>query len=109
MFFDGAVLHYMVLVSVMPLVEFFDSFDSNVVVGIAFILIILPSVNYLFMIVMINNAKIKKLIINGCYKCTHLCARPRNCQTILLDNPDSETSSGDAGNGRRINEIICDV
>ena len=107
--FDGAVLHYMVLVSVMPLVEFFDSFDSNVVVGIAFILILLPSVNYLFMIVMINKAKLKKLIINGCYKCTHLCARPRNCQPILLDNPDSETSSDDAGNGRRINEIICDV
>ena len=70
--FDGALLHYMVLVSVMPLVEFFDSFDSNVVVGIAFILIILPSVNYLIMIIMINKAKLKKLIINGCYKCTHL-------------------------------------
>ena len=34
--FDGVVLHFMVLVSVLPLVEFFDSFDSNAVVGIAF-------------------------------------------------------------------------
>ena len=99
----------MVLVSVMPLVQLFDSFDSNVVIRIAFILIILPSVNYLFMIIMINKAKLKKLMINGCYKCIHLCVRLRNYQPIVLDNTDSETSSGDTGNGGRINETICDV
>ena len=107
--FDGVVLHFMVLVSVLPLVEFFDSFDSNAVVGIAFILVILPSVSYFAMTVVINKANIKELIINCYYKFSYFHLRQRNYEELPLDDQDVFESSGDTGNGRRINKTICDV
>ena len=105
--FDGTVLHFMVLVSVLPLVDFFDSFDSNVVVGIAFILVILPSVTYLTMIVVINKTNIRKIIKICYYKCTYLHLHARKHEALPIgDHSDIKASSD---NGRRINETICDV
>ena len=43
--FDGTVLHLMVLVSVLPLVELFDSYNTNIVIGITFALVLIPSVS----------------------------------------------------------------
>ena len=56
---DGAVLQLMVLVTVLPLFEYFDSFDSNLVVGAAFVLIILPIVQFTVMKVFISKQTIK--------------------------------------------------
>ena len=108
--FDRVVLHFIVLVSTLPLVEFFDSVDSNAVAGIKFILVVTPSITYLAMTVMINKARIKKFIVNCYYKCTHLHFGPINYEGLLLDDhAGNETSSGDTYNGRRINKTICDV
>ena len=57
--FDGAILQLMVLVTVLPLFEYFDSFDSNLVVAAAFILIILPLVQFTVMKVFISKQTIK--------------------------------------------------
>ena len=38
--FDGTILHFLVLVSVLPLMDFLDSFDTNLLVGITCILVI---------------------------------------------------------------------
>ena len=47
--FDGAILHLMVLVTALPLFEYFDMFDSSFVLGIAFLLVILPLVLFVVM------------------------------------------------------------
>ena len=44
--FDGVILQLMVLVTVLPLFEYFDAFDSGLLVGVAFVLVILPLVHY---------------------------------------------------------------
>ena len=47
--FDGAVLQLLILVTVLPLFEYFDTFDSSLVIGIAFILVIFPLVQFIVM------------------------------------------------------------
>ena len=70
--FDGVILHFLVLVSVSPLVESFDSFNSNLLVGITFILVILSLLIFITMSLMINKEKIKRLP-EYCYtKCVQL-------------------------------------
>ena len=60
--FDGTILQLLVLVSVLPLVEFFDTtFNSNLIAGIAFVLILLPSVIFCFMLLITNKENIIKL------------------------------------------------
>ena len=61
------------------------------------------------MTVVINKGNIKKLIINCYYKFSHFHLRQRNYEELPLDDQDVFKSSGDIGNGRRINETICDV
>ena len=57
--FDGAILQLMVLVTVLPLFEYFDSFDSNLVVAVAYVLIILPLVQFTVMKVFFSKQTIK--------------------------------------------------
>ena len=47
--FDGVTLQLMVLVTVLPLFEYFDTFDSSIAVGIAFVLVILPLLHFIAM------------------------------------------------------------
>ena len=44
--FDGVTLQLMVLVTVLPLFEYFDTFDSSIIVGTAFVLVILPLLHF---------------------------------------------------------------
>ena len=59
---DGAILHLMVLVSVLPLFEYFDTFDSSFAVGIAFVLVILPLVQFVVMMIFISKPRMKEII-----------------------------------------------
>ena len=70
--FDGAILHLTILVSFLPLVEFFDSFDLNVVIGTAYVLVLLPLVGLITMKLLIHRRDIRKMI-NYCsrFKCKH--------------------------------------
>ena len=111
--FDGIILHFLVLVSVSPLVESFDSVNSNLIVGITFILVILPLLIFITMSLMINKEKIKRLS-EYCYtKCTQLRIRSNNYLEIPLDEPEESSDEEEFVNviddSRRVNVTICDV
>ena len=59
--FDGAVLHLMVLVTVLPLSRYFDTFDSNLAVGIAFVLLILPLLLFVMMKIFTSKQSLKNI------------------------------------------------
>ena len=109
--FDGVILHLFVLVSVLPMVESFTNFDANLLVGITFVLIILPLLIFIIMSLMINKENIKRLP-RYCYtKCTQLHVRLRNYNEIPLNA--TEESSPEyisvIDDSKRINATICDV
>ena len=60
--FDGVILHLMILVTALLLFEHFDIFDSNFVVGISFVLVILPLILFLVMTAFITKQTLKKII-----------------------------------------------
>ena len=109
--FDGVILHFLVLVSVSPLVESFDRFNSNLLVGITFILVILPMLIFVTMSLMINKEKIKRLP-GYCYiKCSQL--RLKNYDEIPLNETKEPSDEDEEVNviddSRRVNATICDV
>ena len=109
--FDGAVLQLLVLVSVLPLVEFFDSFNPTLVVGITFILVILPSLSFITMKVITNKSNIKGMIGNCFVKCSQFHIRSRGYDEVPLDDPVSESPTNDFGividDTRRVNATVC--
>ena len=113
--FDGAILHLTVLVSVFPLVEFFDKVDSDTLVGIAFVLVLLPSVSLIVIILITNKGEIKRLIGYCYFKCTHLhlYLHLRRYRYNEVPLNDTETQSNEIDividDSRRINATICDV
>ena len=108
--FDGVILHFLVLVSVSPLVESFDD-NSNILVGIIFVLVILPLLIFISMSLMINKEKIKRFP-EYCYtKCTQL--RLNRYHEIPLTEPEESSDEEEFVNviddSRRVNATICDV
>ena len=109
--FDGVILHFLVLVSASPLVESFDNFSSNLLVGIMFVLVILPLLIFVAMTLMINKSKIKNLP-GYCYtKCSQL--RLRNYNEIPLNEVEEPSDEEEFVNviddSRRVNATICEV
>ena len=108
---DGAIFHFLVLASVLPLAEFYNNFDSKLVVGITFILVILPFMIFITMSIMINKEKLKKLPGYCYFKCSQLYLKYHS------ENPLEETEELSNENelinviddSRRINATICDV
>ena len=105
--FDGVILHFLVLVSVSPLVESFDN-NSNILVGITFILVILPLLIFIIISLMMNKEKLSRY----CYtKCTQL--HSKNYHEIPLTEPEESSDEEEFVNviddSRRVNVIICDV
>ena len=109
--FDGIILHLLVLVSVLPLVEFFNSFDSNLVVGMAISLVILPLLIFITMSLTINKEKIRKLPGYYYIKCSQL--QLRNYDEIPLEEAAESSDEDEYVNiiddSRRVNATICDV
>ena len=109
--FDGVILHFLVLVSVSPLVESFDSFNSNLLVGITLVLIILPALIFVIMSVMINKEKIRKLP-GYCYtKWSQLRYRrySKIPLTEQLSESDEDEYINDIDDNMRTNATIIDV
>ena len=109
--FDGVILHFLVLVSASPLVESFDNFSSNLLVGIMLVLVILPLLIFVAMSLMINKAKIKKLP-GYCYnKFSQL--RLRNYNEIPLNETEEPSDEEEFVNviddSRRVDATICEV
>ena len=109
--FDGIILHLLVLVSVLPLVEIVNNFDSNFVVGIALCLVILPLLIFIIMSITINKETIRKLP-GYCYtKCSQLNSKDYN--EIPLNEAEESSEEDEYVNiiddSRRANATICDV
>ena len=59
---DGAILHLLILVTVLPLFEYFDTSDPSLIIGIAFVLVILPLVQYIVTKVFTSKQTLKVVI-----------------------------------------------
>ena len=113
--FDGIILHFLVLVSVFPLAEISstNNFNSNLLVGVAIVLIILPLLIFVAVSLMINKEKIKSLP-GYCYiKCSQL--RLRNYNEIPLSETEGLCDENDheffnvVDDDSRINATVCTV
>ena len=119
--FDGAVLHLMILVSVLPLVELFDSYNSNIVIGITFALVLIPSVSLVVIKLIANKGKMKRLIGYCYFKCTHLHLHLRRhryvevpLETLPNENNENDENENTFGlvvidDSKRVNATICTV
>ena len=56
--FDGVVLHIMILVAVLPFVRHYDNFGSDVILALAYILVLLPLTIFIVMQLLIHREKI---------------------------------------------------
>ena len=109
--FDGFILQLLALVSVPPLAKFHDNFDSSLVVGITFVLVILPSLIFITMSIVINKEKFKKLL-GYCYiRCLQLWQHneiPQN-EIPLVINQGSYEFYNIIDDSKRKNATICDM
>ena len=109
--FDGVILNLMVLVTALPLFEYFDTFDSSLVVGIAFVLLILPIVQFIVMKIFISehNLKVitKKIIKQFCFKNT---AAKEDVNVNDIANKVSTTFADlTVDDNMRKNAMICEM
>ena len=108
--FDGIILHFLVLVSVLQLGEFFNDFNSNLIVGITFILITLPLLIFITMTLILNKEKIRRLP-GYCYsKCSqlHYNQIPMN-EIEESSNEEEHVNVIDDSTRSRVNVTVCDV
>ena len=108
--FDGVVLHLAILVSFLPLVEFFDSFNSDLVIGAAYVLVLLPLVGLITMKLLIHRRNIAKMI----YYCINFitCPHSRNNNDIPLKDCQEQLLREDGvivDNNIKRNAITADV
>ena len=83
--FDRAVLQQKILVSFLPLVEFFASynFNSNLVTGAMYVLVLLPLVSLFTMKVLMHRENIRNMIV---YCSTLKCKNSRDTDQIPLND-----------------------
>ena len=60
--FDGALLQLIVIIAVLPIVEFVDNYNKTLVIATAYVLIILPFASFIAINLWIRKAKIKHSI-----------------------------------------------
>ena len=110
--FDGTILQLLILCSALtPFVEFIDDSDTTVLMGITFVIVMLPLLIFIIMSLMINKEKIKKFP-SYCYtKCSQIHLRGYNQIPLeeVDDSADEEEYVNVIDESRRINATICDV
>ena len=106
---DGAILQLMVLVSALPLFEYFDTFDSSFAVGMAFVLVILPLVQFVVLMIFVSKQKIIETIKNTI---NHFTFQFKS-HTGEPDNINNNTVSNDfdlvINDSMRRNATICEM
>ena len=108
---DGYILQCLALVSATPLAKFYDNFDSYLVVGMTFVLVILPSLIFIVMSIMINKEKFNKVLGNCYNKCLQLWQHneiPQN-EIPLIVNEGSPEFYNIIDDSKRKNATICDM
>ena len=68
--FDGIILQLIVIISVLPIVEFMDNYDKTLVMTMTYILLILPIASFITINLLINKHKIHGSIKYFCIKCS---------------------------------------
>ena len=104
--FDGVVLHIMILVAVLPFVEHYDSFGSDLILTLAYILVLLPFTIFIIMELLLHKEDIKEMI----QRCKSFKLRKEkvNNNEIQLNEVNREIGIIVDENMRR-NAIIVDV
>ena len=106
-FFDGNILHLTILISFLPLVEFFDSFDSNLITGTIYVLLLLPLMGLTIMKLWIHRNNIRMMIV---YCNTLKCKHSRNNDEIPLNDCEIQMlKEVIVDDNMRRNAIIVDV
>ena len=106
--FDGTILHILVLVSVLPLVEFFNNFDTSLLAGITYILVMLPLFLFITMSIMINKENIKRLP-GYCYTKYKQLHFKKYDELSLNEMSDEVEYVNYIDDSNRVNATICDV
>ena len=112
--FDGAILHLTILVSVLPLVEFLDSFDLKLAIITVYVLILIPLAGLITMKLVIHRKNIKEVTV---YCRTLKCKCSRNDDNIQFNNGSEMQSNNDSDgqfnitvdDNMRRNALIVDV
>ena len=105
--FDGDILHLTILVSFLPLVEFFDDFDANVLTATIYVLILLPLIGLIIMKLWMHRNNIKLMIA---YCSTMKCKHLRNNDEIPLHDCETQLlKEVIVDDNMRRNAIVVDV
>ena len=100
--FDGVVLQLIILIAVLPLLE---DFDSPFVITMAFILIILPLLNFIAMTLFLHKDDLKRIV-------THLTTKdhlPSSNNDVSINETPKKEFHFIIDDSARKNAIICDV
>ena len=107
--FDGVVLHIMILVSVLPFVRHYDNNESDLVLTLAYILVLLPLTIFIAMELLIHKEKIKETIQHvKSFKLTKDKSNNNGNNEIPLNDVNHEIGIIVDENMRR-NALIVDV
>ena len=68
--FDGIILQLIVIISVLPIVEFMNNYNKTFVMAMAYVLLLLPIVSFIAINMLINKNKIHGLIKHFYMKCS---------------------------------------
>ena len=107
---DGAILQTMILITSLSLFEYFDTFDSGLVIALAFVLVIIPLVQFIAMKIFMYRQTIKKNIKNVI---KHLSFQ-RKTHQIEPNNTTDDNATGidliiDDNVRRSRNSSICEM
>ena len=107
---DGVILQLLILVTALPLFEYFDAFDSTLVVGIAFILVILPSVQFIVMNIF-TSKQILKVITKKTIRYLSSQNFPNADVSInsVISSPSTTFTNLTIDDNMRRNAIICEM
>ena len=107
---DGAILQLLILVTTLPLFEYFNKFDSSLVIAIAFVLVILPAIQFTIIKIFTSKQTLKQLI----QKTITIFSSHNKVQENVPDSiPACDTSITFADltidDNMRRNAIICEM
>ena len=99
--FDGTILHLIIFIAALPL---FDDFDSPLAITIAFVLVILPLVNFIAITLFMHRDYFKKIV-------THYTSKNESPSNSDVNNNEIPMREFDHAidNNMRINAAICDM
>jgi len=101
--FDGIVLQLIILITALPL---FDDFNSPLIITVAFVLVMIPLLNFIAITLFLNKDSLKKIL-------THFISKDKSPSSISNDVDNNEIPMREFGliidDSMRQNATICDV